>query len=108
MAGRIVAGRIVAWHIHHDTLLEVLTEPISTRRAFIKERKPAHEVALRLKLLKVVKDQKTAKEILGADYEGRPYRDKLKALHEKECPNCPFRPKHALAGDLFTLASTRK
>jgi len=43
------------WHIHHDILLEPLTEPIENRIKFIKENKPKDEIKLRLKLLKPVK-----------------------------------------------------
>ncbi|MCP4898866.1 MAG: hypothetical protein GY906_17990 [bacterium] len=43
------------WHIHHKTLLEWNTEPIKNRREYIKEYKPKHERALRLRLLKPVK-----------------------------------------------------
>ena len=40
------------WHIHHDQLLEPLTEPLKNRIKFIKKNKPKHEIKLRLKLLK--------------------------------------------------------
>lgn len=43
------------WHIHHDRLFEVLTEPIENRIDFINRRKPVGERALRLRLLKPVK-----------------------------------------------------
>ena len=43
------------WHIHHDVLLEPLTEPLRNRIKFIKENKPKDEIELRLKLLKPVK-----------------------------------------------------
>ena len=44
-----------AWHVHHNVLIEPLTEPLSTRRAYIKEHKPKSEQALRLRLLKTVR-----------------------------------------------------
>ena len=44
-----------AWHVHHEVLLEPLTEPIENRIAYIKAEKPAHEIELRLHLLKPVK-----------------------------------------------------
>ena len=47
-----------AWHVHHDRLVEPLTEPIETRIAYIKANKPDAERGLRLRLLRVVKDQK--------------------------------------------------
>jgi len=43
------------WHIHHDILVELATEPIESRIAFIKAHKPKNEQALRLRLLKPVK-----------------------------------------------------
>ena len=44
-----------AWHVHHDRLMEVLTEPLENRTAFIESNKPKKEVALRLRLIKVVR-----------------------------------------------------
>src|SRR3990167_2808764 len=44
-----------ALHVHHNRLMEPLTEPISVRRKYIMENKPKEEVPLRLKLLKEVK-----------------------------------------------------
>ena len=43
------------WHIHHDILLEPLTEPLKNRIKFIKNNKSKNEIELRLKLLKPVK-----------------------------------------------------
>ena len=43
-----------AWHVHHDGLLEPLTEPIENRIVYIKAKKPKNEQALRLRLLKTV------------------------------------------------------
>ena len=43
-----------AWHVHHDVLLEPLTEPLETRQAYIMNRKPPGEQAIRLKCLKPV------------------------------------------------------
>ena len=42
------------WHIHHERLLEVATEPIENRIEFIRKNKPSHEVETRLRLLKRV------------------------------------------------------
>ena len=46
-----------AWHVHHETLVEPLTEPIENRIAYIKEYKPASQVELRLRLLKPVQGE---------------------------------------------------
>jgi len=54
------------WHIHHGGLFEEATEPIKNRIAYIKSDKPECEVALRLRLLKPVKDQKRLIAILTA------------------------------------------
>jgi len=54
------------WHIHHGVLFEQATEPIKNRIAYIKSDKPECEVALRLRLLKPVKDQKRLIAILTA------------------------------------------
>lgn len=43
------------WHIHHEVLLEFATEPIENRIAYIKAKKPADEVPIRLRLLHEVK-----------------------------------------------------
>ena len=48
---------IFAWHVHHNVLIELLTEPIENRIKYIKKFKPKNEVKLRLKLLKVVKGE---------------------------------------------------
>jgi len=43
-----------AWHIHHEVLVEPLTEPIENRIAFIRTNKPDDEIETRLRLLKPV------------------------------------------------------
>jgi len=43
------------FHIHHEILVEALTEPLKNRIKYIKENKPKDEIELRLKLLKPVK-----------------------------------------------------
>ena len=94
------------WHIHHRVLFEQATEPIKNRIAYIKAEKPECEVALRLRLLKPVKDQKRLIAILTAyekaeataleAYEkakapASAKRDEaINALHAKECPDCPW------------------
>ena len=56
---------IFAWHVHHDVLVEPLTEPIKNRIKYIKEFKPENEIKLRLRLLKVVKGE-LPKELVEA------------------------------------------
>jgi len=54
------------WHIHHDILVEPLTEPLKNRIRYIKENKPENEIELRLKLLKPVKG-KLPKRVIKAE-----------------------------------------
>jgi len=44
----------LVWHIHHDVLVEPLTEPFATRVAYIKAEKPVSEIDTRLRLMKPV------------------------------------------------------
>jgi hypothetical protein len=44
--------RTFYWHVHHDVLVEELTEPIENRIEYIKKHKPKHEIETRLRLLK--------------------------------------------------------
>jgi hypothetical protein len=43
------------WHVHHEILVEPLTEPIENRIAYIKSYKPPEEVPTRLRLMKPVR-----------------------------------------------------
>jgi len=99
------------WHIHHDALVEPLTEPLENRIKFIKERKPAREIETRLRLMKPVRGKlpelakayaewaKAYAKWVKADAElAKAYAEWAKAyaapsvlaLHAKECPNCPW------------------
>ena len=103
------------FHIHHDILVEPLTEPIKNRIKFIKENKPKDEIKLRLKLMKPVKG-KLPKEFIEARQKYDEERQKLNemwqkydeerqklnevwqkynlqafALHKKRCHNCPWK-----------------
>ena len=80
-------GLKMYWHIHHEVLVENLTEPLKNRIAYIKESKPKNEVALRLKLLKKVKAKVLPKN--PEDWE---------KLHKKECPHCPWDGKSIFPG----------
>lgn len=46
-----------AWHVHHDIIVEPLTEPIEVRQQYIRDTKPTGEVETRLRLLRRVKGQ---------------------------------------------------
>ena len=66
------------WHVHHEVLVEHLTEPVRARINYIKNNKPKDEIDLRLQLLKPV---------LGKI----PNTEKgWERLHKKECKNCPW------------------
>ena len=45
---------VMCWHIHHDVLLEISTESLAERAAFIREHKPPEEVARRLRAMRPV------------------------------------------------------
>ena len=61
------------WHLHHDTLLEMTTEPVENRIAYIKENKPEGERALRLKLLRPVKGELPAAVVEAGRIAGEAY-----------------------------------
>ena len=66
------------WHVHHEKLVEHLTEPVRARINYIKKEKPREEVEIRLRLLKPV---------LGKI----PNTEKgWERLHKKECKDCPW------------------
>jgi hypothetical protein len=46
---------IFYWHLHHNVLVEALTEPLKNRIDYIKKHKPKDEISLRLKRIKRVK-----------------------------------------------------
>ena len=99
------------WHIHHVVLIEKLTVPFETRKAYIKAEKPKHEVEKRLRLMKPASKkaseawavyEKAISEAMavydkanseaGAVYEKAISEAwaKVEALHQKECPSCPW------------------
>ncbi len=105
------------WHIHHDVLCEFATWPIENRIAYIQENKPEHEIETRLRLLRPVKgalpkgfiEAWVAYDQAWVAYEkdraacdkawvayGKAwaaYKSEIEALHEAECPNCPWNGK---------------
>ena len=87
------------WHFYHNQLLTSIfySTPIKKRRESIKANKPFSEHAIRLRLLKIVKDKVPArinKLVWDKYYEGRRYElsneQALIKLHKKECKNCPW------------------
>jgi len=67
-----LAGRMknqFYWHVHHDILLEPLTEPVENRIAYITAQKSQREIKTRLRLLKPVAGKLPNKVLkAGADY----------------------------------------
>lgn len=96
------------WHLHHLELIEVATEPIKNRIAYIKKYKPLEEVPLRLKLLKKVRGRLSFKlryfswleklnasryraESLDYELQNPTMYKEIETLHKKECaPDCPW------------------
>jgi len=78
------------WHIHHDALVEPLTEPLENRIKFIKERKPAREIETRLRLMKPVRGKLPELAKAYAEWAKAYAAPSVLALHAKECPNCPW------------------
>jgi len=54
------------FHIHHEVLVEALTEPLENRIKYIKENKPEDEIELRLRLIKPVKGKLPSEFIKAA------------------------------------------
>ena len=69
-----------AWHVHHGILVEPLTEPLSVRRQYIHENKPANEIQLRLRLLRRVRGRLPDKFVEA----GKAYVEAEKASDEAE------------------------
>ena len=94
------------WHVHHDILVEYCYN-YGERAEYIRTVKPKDEREIRLRLFQPIKGslpQETIEAGRAYDKAGRAY-DKarqaykkaltenvpaIKALHEKECPNCPW------------------
>ncbi len=59
----------LVWHVHHDVLVEPLTEPFETRVAYIKANKPMHEIETRLRLMKPVRGRLPESSKAGAELD---------------------------------------
>jgi hypothetical protein len=107
------------WHVHHDLLLEPLTEPLENRIEYVRKYKPKEQLETRLKWLAPVKGKlpkalietgkaykkaweacKKACDVnrAWATYEKAWFKHKpeLEALHAKEHPGCPWDGKTLL------------
>ncbi len=107
------------WHIHHDQLLEMATEPIARRKTHIRRYKAPEEIETRLRCLRPVKgtlpdevieafrfhadfldslDKKLLHRFCGlcdmADADLRvtsqKYESEINRLHDEECSCCPW------------------
>lgn len=90
--GTVILGRVTTpqpmelyWHIHHGYLIERQSEPIEARIKYVKDNKPKEEIALRLRLLQRVKNQRLAAKLIHEKDQ-----DGLNKLHVEECPDCPW------------------
>ena len=59
----------LVWHIHHDVLVEPLTESLGTRIEFIKEHKHSSEVPTRMRLMKPVRGKLPELAKAGAELD---------------------------------------
>ena len=92
--------------MHHDVLVEKLSEPLESRIEYIKTHKPKNEIKTRLKAIEIVKNQKhlehlddawkncdKVEDIKIVDSMWKKYRKKIEQLHKKEHPNCSWNGK---------------
>ena len=95
------------WHVHHEVLAEPLTEPLQNRLDYIRDRKPASEIATRLRLISPVAGPLSeppvqawaaynqawaayGKAWAAYDKAWADYKLQLEALHSTEHPGCPW------------------
>ena len=79
-----------AWHVHHDTLVELVIPSLKDRVVWIKENKDPNEKPLRLKLLRYVKGEVRLRRLIRKCARV-PRRIAIRRLHRRECvPWCPW------------------
>lgn len=90
------------WHVHHDRLCEALTEPVETRREYIRRWKPEGEQETRLRLLAPVRGDLPRELVRAWEARVRAWEAYDRAreayalsrecadLHARECPGCPW------------------
>lgn len=84
------------WHIHHDQLLEIATEPIARRIMCIEEHKPLDEIETRLRCLRPVKGTLPGEVVEAFRFYGTAlkHRDMLwklrwfRSLYHLSCKSC--------------------
>lgn len=89
-----------AFHCHHDRLIDYCTD-FAERVTYIKSHKPAGEQELRLRLFKLIPEERLPSKLMKdqAKYGGTQaecdkawakYMPELEKLHTELCPDCPF------------------
>ncbi len=106
----MAGGPVFCWHYHHGVLVEILGRPgIEERVALIRAVKPAHEIELRIRLMKLVRGSFSAELVVAIQtwqYTRRVrtwqeaeqarrvvferFGPEIEALHKLECPDCPW------------------
>ena len=90
----------VVQHIHHEKWLEILTEPIENRIAFILDNKPIIEQAERLRRMRPF-DWKKAyadRQKAYADWQKADASQEMIKLHAEVC-GCPWDATHDIFGN---------
>jgi len=72
------------FHIHHEILVESLTEPLKNRIKYIKEEKPEDEIELRLKLIKPVKGKLPGEFVKASQTWVKAYQASVKAYQASD------------------------
>jgi len=72
------------WHIHHEILVESLTEPLKNRIKYIKEEKPEDEIELRLRLIKPVKGKLPGEFVKASQTWVKAYQASVKAYQASD------------------------
>lgn len=93
------------WHIHHDQLLEMVTESIARRRKYIRENKVVDEIRTRLRYLKPVKGILPGEVIEAFRFheDVMKHRDRIWKFHWSMHIDHHPRVTHRLFEELFEL-----
>jgi hypothetical protein len=93
-----------AWHVHHAVLYEKLTEPMKNRIDYVKASK-TDDPTLRLKLMRVVKDQSAMTKIVkGLEADQKSYDNALDRAKDEYRKGGKDDPKYLQVADEATAA----
>ena len=92
-----------AFHVHHNQLVELCTD-YDERVRYIKATKPEAEQELRLRLFKLIPEDRLPQPLIkvwtaydearkACDEARKALNSKLIKLHKELCPDCPFNGK---------------